>query len=111
MSKFFSLLLSKIAAVIQWFADLAIAVFTAAWDFVKDAICWPFEQLLSIVVTALQALQFDAITQNIGAWSSLPAEMLNIMGLLGVGPACAIIAAAIAVRLVLQLIPFTRLGS
>lgn len=111
MGKFFSMIIAKIAAVITWFSDLAVAVFKAAWDFVKDAFCWPFEQLLSIVVSALQALQFDSITQNVGAWSSLPAEILNIMGLLGVGTACAIIAAAIAVRLIMQLIPFTRLGS
>ena len=47
----------------------------------------------------------------LGVWSSMPEEIINILGLLGVGPACGIIVAAIAIRLVLQLIPFTRLGS
>ena len=111
MGKFFSMLLEKITAVIAWLSDLAVAVFKAAWDFAKDVICWPLDQCLSIIVGLLQGMQFDAITANLGAWSSMPDEIINILGLLGVGPASGIIVAAIAIRLVLQLIPFTRLGS
>ena len=111
MGKFFSMLLEKITAVITWFSDLAVAVFKAAWDIAKDVICWPLDQFLSIIVGLLQGMQFDDITANLGAWSSMPAEIMNILGLLGVAEASGIIVAAIGIRLALQLIPFTRLGS
>lgn len=111
MGKFFSMLLEKITAVIAWFSDLAVAVFKAGWDFAKDVICWPVDQFLSIIVGLLQDMEFDDITANLGAWSSMPEEIINILGLLGVAEASGIIVAAIAIRLVLQLIPFTRLGS
>mgnify|MGYP006977478168 CR=1 FL=1 len=87
MGKFFSMLLEKITAVIAWFSDLAVAVFKAAWDLAKDVICWPIDQFLSIIVGLLQDMQFDAITSNLGVWSSMPAEIINVLGLLGVGSA------------------------
>ena len=111
LSNFFNTLLSKIAAVVTWFGDLFKAVFEAAWDFIRDAACWPFEQLLDLVLSALSALDLTGITASAGAWGSLPAEVINILGLLGIGTASAIIVSAIAVRLALQLIPFVRLGS
>ena len=66
---------------------------------------------MDIVVSAIDGLPLDTISTNSTAWGSLPGEVLNIMGLLGVGTAVTIISAAIGIRLVLQLIPFTRLGS
>lgn len=111
LGNFFNTLLAKIAAVVTWFSDLFKAVFEAAWDFIRDAACWPFEQLLDLVVAALSALDLSGITGSVGPWGSLPAEIVNILGLLGVGTASSIIVSAIAVRLALQLIPFVRLGS
>lgn len=107
----FTLLLAKIVALAVWLGELAVAVFVALWDFIRDAVCWPFEQMLKIAVEAVNALPLDSLTQNLTGWGSLPADLLNVLGLLGVGPAIAIIVAAIGIRLVLQLIPFTRLGS
>jgi hypothetical protein len=108
---FFNLILSKIAAVLTWFGKLWQAIFQAGWDFIKDCGSWVLEQLLEIVVDALAALDVSELSSSAGAWGSLPAETLNVLGLIGMGTACQIIAAAIGVRLVLQLIPFTRLGS
>lgn len=110
MGGLFTLLFSKIAAVIQWFADLAIAIFVAAWDFITDAFCWAFEQLLKVATSALTAIDFSALA-SYSAGATLPGEILNILGLLGVGTAITIIIAAITIRLGLQLIPFVRLGS
>lgn len=107
----FTLLFSKIAAVVKWFADLFVAIFKAAWDFIRDAVCWPFEQVMDIVLSAITALPLDALSTQSTAWGSLPGEILNILGLLGVGTAVTIISAAIGIRIVLQLVPFTRLGS
>lgn len=111
LAKFFNLIISKISAVLTWIGDLFKAVFIALWDFIRDAVCWPFEQIMDIVLAAVSAVDMTGISSQVGAWGSLPSELLNILGLLGIGTAASIIVAAIGVRLVLQLIPFTRLGS
>ncbi|RYH30234.1 MAG: DUF2523 domain-containing protein [Alcaligenaceae bacterium] len=98
------------AAIISWFSDLFVAVFVSIWDLIKDAFSWLFDQCLSVAVSAIQAIDVSALS-NVNAWGSLPADVINILGLLGVGTAVAIILGAISIRFVLQLIPFTRLGS
>ena len=110
MGSLFTLLFAKISAVVGWFSDLAIAVFVAAWDFITDGASWVFEQILKVAVSALTAIDFTALA-TYSAGATLPAEIMNILGLLGVGSAIAIIIAAITIRLGLQLIPFVRLGS
>lgn len=111
MGAFFTALLAKFSAVLVWFGKLWVAIFVALWDLIRDAFCWPFEQLLGIVQTAVESIDVSGVSGNLGVWGSLPGEVLNILGLLGLGTAISIITAAIAVRLVLQLIPFVRLGS
>lgn len=111
MAAAFTMLFAKIAAVLKWIGELWVDIFKALWDWIRDAACWPFEQIMEIVVSAVQALPLDGMQQNLQAWGELPGEVINILGLLGVGEASAIIVAAIGIRLVLQLIPFTRLGS
>ena len=111
MAAAFTILFQKIAAVVEWFGKLAVAVFKALWDFVRDAACWPFEQIMEIVVSAVEAVDVTGLSDQVGAWGELAPEIINVLGLLGIGTASTIIASAIAVRLVLQLIPFTRLGS
>ncbi|MDR7377640.1 hypothetical protein J2X19_002319 [Rhodoferax ferrireducens] len=111
MFAFFSKLLAKITAVVQWFADLGKQVFKDLWEIATDVPCWIFDKLLDVVVSAISSLDLSGLQQYGGAWGSLPSEILNILGLLGVGQAVAIITAAITIRLILQLIPFTRLGS
>lgn len=112
MSEFFNAILAKINAVIEWFANIFVAVFVAIWDVIKDAFSWLFESFLDIVVSAVQSIDTGPF-QGLSAqgWGAIPGELLNILQLLGVGTAISIIAAAIAIRLGLQLIPFVRLGS
>lgn len=111
MAAGFTMLMAKIAAWAKWWGDLFVAVFAALWDLIRDAACWPFEQALKIAVSAVQAIDTSALTGNFQTWGSLPGEVLNVLGLLGVGTALTIIGAAIAIRFSLQLIPFVRLGS
>jgi len=111
LAKFFNLIIAKISAVLTWIGNLFKAVFDAGWDFIRDAACWPFDQVMEIVVSAVSAIDMSGIAGQVGAWGSLPGELLNILGLLGIGTAASIIVAAIGIRLVLQLIPFVRLGS
>lgn len=106
-----SMLLAKIAAAVAWFGDLFVAVFVALWDVVRDLFAWLFEQCLDVAISAVAAIDVSALTSNLNTWGSLPTEVLNVLAVLGVGQAVIIITAAIGIRIVLQLIPFTRLGS
>ncbi|ABM32978.1 DUF2523 family protein [Paracidovorax citrulli] len=111
MGQFFTALFSKIAAVVEWFGKLFVSIFVALWDLVRDAFCWPFDQVTDIAVSAVSSVDLTGLSEHVGAWSTLPAEIINILGLLGVGTAASIIVAAIIIRIGLQLIPFVRLGS
>lgn len=111
MAAAFSMLFAKIAAVVQWFAQLFLGVFSSLWHLATDVPSWVLDQLLGIAVSALGAFDFSGINASLGSFSDLPAEIINILGLLGFAEAMGIIATAITIRIGLQLIPFTRLGS
>ena len=111
MSAAFSMLFAKITAVLQWFAALNIAIFVALWAMGQDVMAWLFEQVLKVAISAIGEIDTSAIDGYASQVGPLPSEILNILGLLGVGTAISIITAAIVIRLVLQLIPFVRLGS
>lgn len=111
MGQFFTALFAKIASAVEWFGKLYVAVFKALWDLLRDAACWPFEQLLEIVVSAVEAIDVSAVTGQLGIFSQIPAGVLEVMSAVGAGTCFTIIGAAIAVRFALQLIPFIRLGS
>lgn len=95
---------------VKWLGDLVLAVFGSIWDLFKDLFAWVLETMLGIVVSALSALDTTALTA-FSPGAGLPEEITNVMALCGVGSAVGIITTAIGIRLVLQLIPFTRLGS
>jgi hypothetical protein len=111
MAAAFTMLFAKIAAVLGWIGKLWVAIFVAVWDVCKDAFSWLFEQVLKVAITALEALDLSSISQYTLSAGSLPAEVMNVLSLLGVGTAIGIITAAIGIRLAMQLIPFVRLGS
>lgn len=96
--------------MIQWIGQLFKNTFKALWDILRDVFAWVLEQLLDMVVSAVSAIDTSGL-QGVEAWGSLPSEVLNVLGLLGIGAASGVIVAAIGIRLVLQLIPFVRLGS
>lgn len=86
-------------------------VFSSLWTMIKDVFYWLMDTVwgfaISLMDTVGQALTFNPATYI----SALPAETVNIMAAVGIGEATTIIVAAITVRLFLQMIPFTRLGS
>lgn len=112
MGAFFTAILSKIVGLAGWIGALAVAAFAAFWLLGTDLGAWLFEQVLNVAIFALNAVSFDSQTFNPGAYiSALPPEVTNMLGLLKIGESLAIILAAILLRITLQLIPFTRLGS
>lgn len=107
----FTLLLAKIAALALWLGKLAALAFAAFWLLSTDLGCWVVEQLFDVAIELVNEIDVSGIEQHLSAWGSLPAEVINILGLLKVGYAAAIITTGIVIRIGLQLIPFTRLGS
>ncbi|WP_454742785.1 DUF2523 family protein [Cupriavidus necator] len=114
MGAFFSAVLAKVAALAGWLGSLAKAVFAAGWFLVTDLVCWAFQGFLGVVATVLAALPGTGAFQALNPAQYItgaPADLVNMLGLMRVGEGLAIILAAIAIKVALQVIPFTRLGS
>lgn len=81
-------------------------------DFMQDLFLIVLDGVLSLVVVIFNgfdyALQALDITQYL---DMLPDNVRGIMAALALGEALGIIATAIIIKITLQLIPFTRLGS
>lgn len=103
----------------QWIKDILITLFNiigsllySFLDFVYDAFCFVLENVFSIVSFLLSPI--FAIFNNLSLAeyiNMLPSEAVNILSIVGFAEATAMIAAALLVRFLLQLIPFVRLGS
>lgn len=112
VASFFSMLLAKIVAVVTWVGALAVAVFVAGWDFVRDAFTWVFEQLLDLAFALLGEFDFTTLNQYAdSAFGDIPGDVIAVAQAVGIGPALTIVASALVIRVLLQLIPFVRLGS
>lgn len=107
----FNKILAKIDAFIQWWVDLVPAAFTALWQWIGDGFSWAFEQLLTVIKSALDSFSTSTISSGLSAWTALPADMMTVITATGVGPAASILVSALGIRFLLQLIPFVRLGS
>lgn len=102
----------------EWFANIpefilavVTTIFTSLFELLKDVFYWLLETLLDFAISIIGEFDFSAITQYLDAFGDLPSEIINILGLIGIGESLAIIGAAIVIRMLLQLIPFVRLGS
>lgn len=104
--------LGKIVAALVWIGNLAVKVFEAVWDLLRDVPAWGFDQVLDVALLVLNAVDLSAVTGlAASSFGSIPAHVLEVAAAVGVGPSLAIIGAALVVRMALQLIPFVRLGS
>ena len=103
--------MNAINKLLKWFSDLFVSIFKAAWDMLNDVFAWLLEGLLSIAVSAANSLDVSQLEGFSSSFGDMPAEIINVMQLAGLGTASQIVIAAIGIRLVLQIIPFTRLGS
>lgn len=111
MGGLFTALFAKLSAIVQWVIDCIKQLAKDGWEMATDVPAWCFDQVLGVVVGALEEIDVSAFDAYSQSWGSLPGEVLNAVAYLGVGQGAAIIMAAIGIRLLLQLIPFTRLGS
>ncbi|ALF90433.1 MULTISPECIES: DUF2523 family protein [Ralstonia solanacearum species complex] len=109
-----SALIAKVVGLATWFGQLAIAVFSAGWLILTDLFCWGFEGILTVLQFVLDSLPGQQAFQGLNPgqyFASMPPEVVNMLGMIRLGEGLAIILAAIGIKLVLQVIPFTRLGS
>lgn len=105
--------------MLDWFANRwndLIGVFysllLSLYDMLKDVILFIFESFLSIAYLTISGLSSMFSALNVVQYlTMLPPEVQNVMAIVGVNDASVIIVTAIGIRLVLQIIPFTRLGS
>ncbi len=112
LAQLLQFILRKIVAAVAWIGELVVACFVALWDLGRDLMSWCFEQVMDLVIAALESIDLSAVTNVAsGAYGEIPAAALEAIAASGAGPAVAVIGAALVVRIVLQLIPFTRLGS
>lgn len=111
VGQFVSMILAKFAAVVQWIAAALTNIFVSLWLIFTDIFSWLFEQVLTVAISGIGSLNVAGLTGYVSSVGTMPAQILNVLGLLGIGTAISIISAAITIRLALQLIPFTRLGS
>lgn len=112
MGGFFTAILGKIVSLAGWIGTLAVACFAAFWLLGTDLGAWLFDQVLGIVISVLNSFEYSMELFDPSPYlSGLPPDLLNMMGLLHFGEALAIIGSACILRILMQLVPFTRLGS
>ena len=107
----FTALFKYLRGGLEWVGKLFIQIFVDLWEFITDAFVWVFDSVLEIAASAIGSLDVGGIPQLSSVVGTLPGEILNILGLLGVGSALGIVMAALTIRFALQMIPFVRFGS
>lgn len=81
-------------------------------DMLKDLLLWAFEQIFEAIKILLSWVMGIFEPVDIGQYlTSIPPNIAWVMSAVGLPQCLSIIIAAITIRMILQLIPFTRLGS
>lgn len=99
-----------------WLVGLSAAIVSAQFDLLKKFFFWVVGVTLDFIVFILNTACFDSclgITEiNLRSLlAALPSDVLSALVDLGIPEALAVIVCAYGVRLILQSIPFSRLGS
>jgi len=112
LAQILSFVLGKFVSLASIVIAIAVAAFVGLWLLSTDMAAWLFEQVLDLIIVILDSFNLSFDFLNVAQYiPALPADVVNLMGLLGVGQALGLIFGAIVIKVILQLIPFTRLGS
>ncbi|TKF31653.1 DUF2523 domain-containing protein [Vibrio kanaloae] len=90
--------------LIEFMYQLLLSLITM----LKDMVYWVVEQFMEVVNSAVALFQPVDVGQYL---QSIPPNVAWVMGAVGLPQCLSLIISAIALRMILQLIPFTRLGS
>ncbi|PLK46940.1 DUF2523 family protein [Uliginosibacterium sp. TH139] len=107
----FSWLWDWIELVANWHKLVLKSIFSAIWKIATDVLCWALDKALGLAVDIIKSFDISGLGSVSAGFASLGADILNMAGLVGIKEALGIIVAALVIRMLLQLIPFTRLGS
>lgn len=102
----------KILDMFNTMKEFIYRILLSLYDMFKDVFIWIYDSVLGLIASILNGIGnlFDGL--NVAQYfEAIPADVANVMSLIGFGQATGIIIGAITIRLILQLIPFTRLGS
>jgi hypothetical protein len=105
--------------MLDWFAetyndfiDFLYRLLLSLMDMLKDIFLWIMEQLLDVGKLLLDGVGSMMSGLDISQYfEMIPPETGYYLNLLGVSQGMGMIVTCLAVRFLLQLIPFTRLGS
>lgn len=96
----------------NWLIDTFYSLALTIFELFKDALLIIFDMFLALSVVLLNGigstLNSIEVTQY---FQMLPPEVQGVMAAIGLGEALGMIITALGIRILLQLIPFTRLGS
>ena len=104
-------LFNALLSIAKWEWSIVKKTGTTLMDILKDWACWVLDQLLSLVESALGAIDVSAFDGLGNLTAMIPASVMQVLAAIGVGQALTMILAAIGIRFALQLIPFVRRGS
>ena len=113
IKSFFTFISNFITGLWDELKDFFMTALVTMQDMIKDVFFWVFETLMDFGIYVLNSvsgiLEFDF---NPGQYiTALPPEVVEIIGVIRLGECMAIIVGAIVIKVTLQMIPFTRLGS
>ena len=92
------------------FKNIVFGIFESFWYFVKDCFFWLIDQFFTFgdyVFTQITSM-FPEIGHISSSWGSLPGELLWVLSASGVDTAIGMIVSAMAIRFVLNFIPFVK---
>lgn len=96
----------------NWLLDILKTMANTLLTMMKDVFLWAFEQIMILVTFILDSMGYLFEGLDITNYlSGIPPGTAWVLSQIGIGEALGMIIAAITIKIFLQLIPFTRLGS
>ncbi len=101
-----------VIGLLPWLITLIKAIFQAIWVALQDLFLWVFETCLGLIKSIVSALPIDPQIFNVQEWlNSASPQLLEVFYAIHTPEAIGMIVTCLGIRLLMQLIPFTRLGS
>lgn len=95
----------------EGFLDFLKALVNTLFDMFKDLFYWLIDTVLGLAMTLLSGITGNIDLSLAQYFTALPQETRDVVARIGFVEAVAVVGLAIVARMLLQLIPFTRLGS
>lgn len=108
IGQFFTDIFQFLSDLASWVLNVIKQIFVDLGEMLLDVVYYLYEQVLTLAYSLISLIPFPEVPP---VWEQLPDELLNIIGLIGLAYDIGLIVAALGIRMALQLIPFTRLGS